>query len=259
MPSTPPPSPWNAAVVFRNLADAALVSASSSLLLAPPGRVQNVHVGVKWRSQTADDHLLLDFGGMVEADSFCFPGVTATTARLRLSTTDPTGADGDAWSSSATAIDQNYRQPIWLRPAPVAFRYALLDLQNAAGAFVECGRAVAGVRSTYAYNYDYGWSITTVDPSVRTQTLGGQTRIEQRPIFRMADLSFGWVAASDRYGFVEQMERSAALRNDVLMLLNPASDRLERDSIWGLIETASPVVQPFPDIFTKAYQIRERL
>lgn len=249
----------NAAVVFRNLADDALATASTSLLLTPPARVQNVHVGVRWRSQTDNDYLLLDFGESVEADTFSIHGLSATQVQLRLSTTDETGVAGDAYNSGSTAVDSDYRQAIWLRPAPITFRYMRIDLQNAADDFVEAGRVVAGERSSYSYNYDYGWSITTVDPSVRRQTLGGQTRIEQRPIFRMADLNFGWVSTDDRYGFVEQMERVAALRNDVLMLLDPSSGNLARDAIWGLVEDSTPIIQPFIDIFSKSYRIRERL
>ncbi|GAB5506693.1 MAG: hypothetical protein Rhirs2KO_18560 [Rhizobiaceae bacterium] len=247
-----------AAVVHSNLADSATISASSSLLLAQPSRVQNEHVGRKWRSQLPTSHLVLDLGSAQSIDVVAMIGLTASTIRCRVSATDDTGAAGELYDSTEVAVDQDFLQAIFLLSAPATGRYVRIDLTHATLTYTEVGRAVIGLKSAFTVNYAYGWGRTYVDPSIRTTTRGGLTQIRSQSTYRMVELPFDWIEEADRLGFIETIDRVNGLKSDVLMLLDTDSGNLPRDTIWGLISDASPVNQPYFDVYSKQYRIEER-
>lgn len=247
-----------AAVVFENLADAAEVRASSSILLAQPTLVQQAHVERRWRALNNVAALILDLGAEMQIDTVAAMGLTATQGRVRISATDPSGAAGELYDSGAVAVDQAYSTIVALADAPVDGRYVRIDLTDAASDYVEAGRVCIGLRSSFTYNFDYGWSYSYVDPSTRSKTRGGQTQITPRRPYRTIDVTFPRVTAIERYAFVETIERENALQKDILFITDPASDNLARDTIWGLMSETTPIVQPFLDDFTKQYRIEER-
>ncbi|MGE0290343.1 MAG: hypothetical protein AB7I42_24835 [Bradyrhizobium sp.] len=248
-----------AAVLHDNLADDAAVLAGTQVVTTPATMVQNEHVARKWRSRLSSDYLLFDFGASTAIDTVAAIGLTATTCRVRLSTADSSGAAGDAWDTGVVAVDQGYLQVIALGEATASGRYLRIDLVNAAGDYVECGRVAAGVRSTFTYNFAFGWGRAWVDPSLRTKTRGGQTQISREENYRTLELPFEIVSTDDRHGFVETMDRVNGLSTDVLFVTDDGSANLARDSVWGLVADVSPVTQPFFDTFAKTYRIEERL
>lgn len=247
-----------AAVVFENLADAAEVRASSSILLAQPTLVQQVHVERRWRALNNVAWLVLDLGAEIPIDTVAAMGLTASAARVRVSADDPSGAAGELFDSGQLTVDQAYLAIVALCDMPVAGRYVRIDLSGTASDYVEAGRVCIGLRSTFAYNFDYGWSYGYVDPSTRSKTRGGQTQVTPRRPYRTIDVSFARVTAADRYAFVERIDRENALQRDILFITDPESDNLARDTIWGLMSETTPIVQPFLDDFTKQYRIEER-
>ncbi|MFC3074731.1 hypothetical protein [Shinella pollutisoli] len=247
-----------AAVVFENLADAASVRASSSILLAQPTLVQQVHVERRWRALNNVAWLVLDLGAETPIDTVAAMGLTATAARVRVSVADPSGAAGELFDSGQLTVDQAYLALVVLSEAPVSGRYVRIDLSNEGAPYVEAGRVCIGLRSTFAYNFDYGWSYGYVDPSTRSKTRGGQTQVTPRRPYRTIDVTFPRVTAADRYSFVETIERENALQRDVLFTTDPESDNLARDTIWGLMSETTAIVQPFIEDFTKQYRIEER-
>lgn len=447
----------NCALVLDNLVDGATVTASASAGSISPSRVKSGLIGEKWKSGDGDDYLLLDFGGVIEADSFAALGVDAEYARLRLSTTDATGAAGDAYDSGARtnairnskaggstlgvigsggawptnwgvittasltyqimgtgreddidyvdvkvsgtasgaviglrfesttniaalqgqvwansvylrdvstgygvtktgfngaqiriaerdaggsllvsglstltavttaglatqrhslvrtlanastawnaaqmdlqvtnggsvsfvlriglpqaertavtapirtggtaltvgdAVDQTHKHAVWLSESSVSFRYMRIDLQAPTAGFSQVGRVVAGLRNTFAYNFGYGGSITPVDPSPRSVTIGSGVRKERRPNYRQIVLPFEWISTGDRYGFIETMVREKGLSGEMLLLVDPASDNLPRDTIWVLAENGPPLSWLAPDLYSAPLTFREQL
>jgi len=247
-----------AAVLFENLADLASVIAGSQVITTPAANVQNEHVARKWRSRISSDYLLFDFGASTAIDTVAAIGLTATTARFRLSTADASGAAGDAWDTGTAAVSQAYLQAIAVRAASVAGRYLRIDLAGT-GDFVECGRVAAGVRGRFSRNFAYGWGRAWADPSLRTKTRGGQTQIGRETYYRTLELPFEVISPVDRQGFVETMDRVNGASTDVLFMTDDESSELARDSVWGLAADVSPVVQPYFETFSKTYRIEERL
>jgi hypothetical protein len=249
----------NALISYNNLADSASLTASSQSLLLPVSNIQNPHVVRRWRGNDGTtDFFVADFGALTSIDTVAVLGITGTQIRIRVSSVDSTGAAGDIFDGGSVSVDQNYLSSICLITSVVTGRYLRVDISTT-GAFVEAGRLFAGLKTKFSYNYTAGWKRTWVDPSTRTKTLSGQTQIFQRPSYRTYDVSFDFITQSDRDGFVEAIDMVNSLKTDVLFVSNPASANLSRDSVWGLMTTLTPVIQPSVATYTKEYQIEERL
>lgn len=252
----------NAVIAYNNLADSAGLVSTSNQLLLPVTNIQNPNVSRKWRgidTIISADSVILDLGTSQNLDTIAILGITGNTLNISISNTDPTGTAGEVFQNLTIAVDQNYLSSINLLPNIVSGRYVRIDVFNNPGTSVEIGRVFIGVRTQFAYNYIAGWQRTWVDLSTRTKTLSGQTQIFPRAVYRTYDVSFDFLKENDRDGFVEDIDRVNALQTDVLFITNPDSTNLSRDTVWGLMTTLTPVIQPSPGIYTKEYQIEERL
>jgi hypothetical protein len=250
----------SACIAYTNLADTvvSLVASSSSLLL-PVSNIQNPHIARKWRGTSgATDSFVLDFGAPVLLDTFAAMGITGTKIEYRASLVDATGLAGEVYDSGVVAVDQNYLSSIILLPALISARYVRVDVTTT-GSYVEVGRFFVSAKTQFTYNYVKGWHRSWNDRSIKTKTRGGQTQVWSDNVFRSIDVSFDFLTQADRDGFVETIDRVNATRADVLFVTNPASSNLSRDSVFGLISSLTPVVQPYIGTYSKQYMIEERL
>jgi hypothetical protein len=248
-----------ACFAHENLADDAAVTASSQELLLPATNVQNPHVARKWRSLFTADSLIMNFGALVSIDTVALMGLTADTYRVRLSSVDSSGVAGDLYDSGTLSVNQTYLQAIALVTAPVSAQYLRIDLATSSTDYIEMGRVFAGVRTELEINFGYDWASTTTDRAIRAKTRGGQTQVFPDNCYRTLDVTFKFLTETERNGVVETIERSNGQHTDLLFVIDPDSTNLARDSVWGLISTTTPIVQPIFDRFSKQYQIEERL
>lgn len=249
---------WNAAVLWRNLALAATVTASSSLPATPPDTVQDEDVQFRWRSQSASDSLVFDLKSVLSLDTITLVALTATTIRIRVSATDPTGEAGELYDSEPQAVSQEYEQAVFLLPATVPGCYVRVDLSHATLPYVEAGFAVIGVRLQFAYNYEYGAGRGRIDPGRRAITEDYQTQIDRRARLRTAALNFGWVSEADRWAILEAMDHEAGLSETVLLIMDCASADLARDTICGLFDEIAPTIDVAHELSSRAIAITER-
>jgi len=264
------PKPWNAAIAYANLADGGIIRASSASQLTPPSRLQNPHVARKWRGDNnPSEYLTVDVGDVRDVDTVAVMGLTLTAAgtiRVRASATDTSALMAEAYDSGPItgAVDPRYGMLVHLLPVPVQARYVRIDLEQPGATYIEAGRLFVGRRWQFAYNFGFGWSYGHTDLSTRTQSRGGQTYVDPNVSYRSVSISFDVITEAQRLGFVEEIERVNGTRLDVLLITNPASDNLGRDSIWGLITDPDPITQPATWIagmpaYAKSYKIQERL
>lgn len=256
----------NAAVVYRNLADAGTVYASSQLIDAPGALVQTEHVGDAWVAPATTAHLICDLHGLHELDVIAAIGMTDRidwtapvdmTVRMRASAADPAVEADLLFDSGWGAVSPRYRQAIWTMPL-IEARYLRLDLETNGGERVGFGRLVVGKRSVYRYNYGYGGGFNVIDPSVLSETDGGQTRARLRQKHRTVRVDFNLIEEADRWGFVEDMMWEAGVSKDILFLTDPSAPDLAATTVWGLRTESAEVVQPYPDHFAQPIMIKER-
>lgn len=249
----------NACIAYRNFVDAdALITATSSNLLLPVSNITNPHIARKWRgTTTGGDSIVIDAGEPITFDTIAVLGITGNLISINASLVDSSGAAGEVASHPSMTVDQTYKTQVSLESTPRVARYFRVDLT--ATNYAEVGRIFIGARTQFSYNFVKGWSRSYSDLSSRSKTRGGQTQVFPDSVYRTIDVTFDFLTQSDRDGFVEDIDRTNALKTDVLFITNPDSGNLARDSVWGLMTSLTPVVQPSVSTFTKQYTIEERL
>lgn len=257
----------NAAIVYQNLADSGSVSASTSETEMPVARLQNQHVGKRWRSTAEPAYAIVDLGSSMSIDTVAMLGGTwgaTAAAQVRGSTSVATVDSSLAFDSGSlaqgTSLDSDYGALIYLLSSPVTTRYVRVDITDTPASYVEAGRLVVGLREAFTYNFVPGAGIAWTDRSRKTKSAGGQTLIFPDNKFRTAELNFEWVTEAQREGLVESIDRVNGQSTDVLLMLDTESDNLPRDSIFGLIDApAATIFTGIPGIFSRSYRIEERL
>lgn len=265
------PAAFNAAIAYANLADAATLTASSAIPLAPVARLKGPHIARKWRSTGNAEAVIADLGAAKSLDTLALMGLNLTaagTARVRASNADPTVTASLTYDSGvlpAGIVDPRYGMLVHLLGAAVSARYWRIDLADASLGYIEAGRLFIGPRNPFAYNFSPGWSRSYVDRSRRTESRGGQTYVDPGECYRTVSLTFDWITEAERNSFVEEIDRLNGTKTDVLLITRGDSPNLGRDSLWGLVADLDPIGQPQlvweggAPLYQKSYRINERL
>lgn len=269
----------NIAFAWVNLFDNATVTTSTAAANLPATNLQQEDVARKWRGtggttdsitatwpadQTADTFALMGVGNKDLAITAAERFLATGTVRLQLTTNG--GSLGDVYDSTVTAgvVDPLYGYAIHLLTSKT-FRSAKWTLAQAGASYIEAGREFVGVRSHFDYNCALGPQRTVVDPSTKKKTDGGQTKIRIRPSYRTQSFNMEWVTQAQAWSVIEAMDLANGAHKDVLMLFDPTSSNLGRDSIWGLVDKIDPVIIPggFDSasgmLRSRQYLIEERL
>lgn len=245
----------NAAIVIDNNADNGTVGASSQALTMPASNLRTPHPSERWRSLSNTDWFVLDKGSAIAADTVMVCGLTCgpnATVRLRLSSIDATGVVGDVADSGVLAngganFDVLYGCFVYQLPSPMPSRYLRFDIADPDAGFVEAGCVLDGLAESFAYNFAPGDSVQHVDRSRISPTSSGMTLVWDDNTFRRLSLSFNSITWAQRYGVIERLDRVKGRKRNVLLLTDPASTNLPRDSIYGLVTDQTPIT------FAQAY------
>jgi hypothetical protein len=245
----------NASLMIDNLALSGSVGASSQVLTMPASNLLTPHPSERWRSLVNSAWFVLDKGAAEPADTVMVCGLTCgpnAMVRLRLSTIDLTGAAGDVLDSGAIAsgtlnFDVLYGSFVWQLPSPAAWRYVRFDISDPDADFVEAGCIADGLAESFSVNFSNSGSVQHVDRSRVSPTASGMTLTWKDNTFRRIDLSFDSVSWAQRFGVVERLDRVMGVTENVLLIIDPASLNLPRDSIFGLVTSQTPIA------FAQAY------
>lgn len=283
---------WNAAILWRNLADAGTLTASAEEPAMPATLLLNPHIGRHWRAMGTSAWVVVDLGSVRSLDTVALFGLNLTavgTVRVRLSASDPAGVtgivhDSDFPSASGTVliggtappgstvemtvdatdvVDQAFGSAVltsWVYPlpAPVSARYVRIDLTDASLGWIEAGRIVVGLRTQFGVNFDYGWSRGRVDRSRQSESRGGQRHIDPDNSYRTVTLTFSALAAGEAETF-DTVDLEAGTHADVLLITDPTAADLPAASIWGLLDSLDPIANPYFATFSRSIKINERL
>lgn len=263
----------SSAILYQNLADDGVVSASSWIAAAPPSVLQNTHVTRRWKgSNGAAEYILVTWSSAQSIDTIALFGCAvvdasvervmsaAASSRIRVSSVDLTGLAGDLYDSGNVvgAIREEYGALVSLRPATLSARAVRIDLSESGVDAIVAGRIVIGLRSAFTLNFGYGWAIGYDDLSRIRKSAGGLSFVDRDDRYRVLNLTYESLDQADRYAHVHEIDRINGVSRDVLLMTNVDSTQLDRDSIWGLIQDMSPPMQPNLAYFSKSYRIEER-
>ncbi|MBR0855494.1 hypothetical protein [Bradyrhizobium liaoningense] len=116
----------NAALLIDNLAETAVIAASSQALTMPASNLKTAHPSQRWRSLNPADWFVSDKGAALAGDTVLVCGLTCggnAQVRLRLSSIDASGAAGDVLDTGTIttgmvpAFDVGYGAFLWLLAA----------------------------------------------------------------------------------------------------------------------------------------------
>lgn len=258
----------NAVFAYKNLADAGVVSVSSSLPLTPPERLTARVPQIAKKCRNGGENtwgIVVDVRAMMPIDLFAMIGVnlsSAGAARFRLSSIDSAGLAGDVYDSGNLngLIDPKYGYLIHRLSTPATARFARMDLSEPSLPYIEAGRVIVSLSQQAGINFAPGWGRSRIDQSKQAASENGVIYIDRRLKYRQWELSFDYLSESEANDFVEEMSYLNGASDDVLFIADPDSTNLGRDAIYGLV-TESALTQPYPmpDIQSRKYTIKERL
>ncbi|MDI4231460.1 hypothetical protein OZ411_01355 [Bradyrhizobium sp. Arg237L] len=258
----------NACIMVDNQADGGRVVASSQALAMPASNLLNPHPSERWRALAPSAWAVLRKTALAPADTVMLCGLTCgpnATIRLRLSSSDSLGVAADVLdtgviSSGDAHFDIAYGSFVWRLPAPAAWQFTRVDIDDPDADFVEAGCIADGLAESFDYNFVRGGERQWVDRSRVSSTSSGMTLTWDDVSFRRLNLSFDFISLQQKNGLIERLDRVKGRRRNVLFIVDPDSDNLPRDSVYGLVTDLTPVsFGPVNDIFGKQFRIDERI
>ena len=223
-----------------NWVDLAVISTGAAAVPSlPASNLLDDDIQKVWRtaSSTGDDALIIDLAAQREIGAVALINTNLDlddTIHLRISTSDPTGADGSAHNSGvvAAAVD-----PVWgkwvrfVEPAVIG-RYIRIGADLSGGPW-EAGRLVICRTWAPSKDRDLGADLLDDDPSIVSFSIGGNEFVDQRQSrwghrFRIKNLTEA--EARDQVG---ELNRLRGIARDILVCLDVNSSNLGRDTIWG--------------------------
>lgn len=238
-----------AKLLYQNRAEGATASASSSNAGTAASQLVTPNRRKVWRAVSGINPVsfTLDLGAAYDIDVVAVLETNLTAAgtrRVRLSNASnfsPTTYDSTA-EAPAEELNTTYKQLVHLLPSTVTSRYIKVDLDDAAVSYHEAGLAIAGALTQVGRNYKDGWSWLARDLSEVAQSVGGATYVSRRPILRGLDLLFESLTHAEGRGLATNIATINGNSRPILVVLDPASTDLGRDTIWGLPEGELAVV-----------------
>lgn len=238
------------------------ITASSSAPTRPATNLQDPRLSKKWAATSTSATVTVDLGALYTIGAVILGGCNlglADTRRIRLSTTDATGAAGDAHDSGsgAAGVDPTFGQLVYVLPADVSARYLRLDLTAAVAP--QAGRLWAMPTFRPATNFARGVSDLLRDLSATRQSEGGEMYADVRPKQRGIKLSLQRVTTAEKLAYLDPLRRAAGLTGDLMVCKDPDSANLGRDTIVGPLESVFDIPQPYFDWHTAEMTVMERL
>lgn len=273
----------NLRIIHDNVADRAVLSASSQAGLLGPANLQRERKSTVLRSVgtaltiTATLPLGEIVGGVVlpfcnltsnakiRVRGYTAPGDTVPaidTGLILACAYVPLGA----WDFGATALAANafsfgggaYARAWFPRKTARHFVIDLTDPGNSAG-YIECSRLVMGNYWEPENNASYGASVTPLDTSTLYRTAGGEQRVAAGSTYRKLSLPLDHMTPLDRAA-VWRLVRGSGKRLPILVSLFPedADPELEQThQLYGRLAELGAISTPYFQTYATSLDIEE--
>lgn len=254
----------NCSIGYRNWIDGANLSAGAELSTAKVTNLQNPQISRSWQSGNNSSYILADLITTTPGISIVVLAGTnltaAATRQIRLSSVDTTGIAGDVHNSGAAAagIDARYGMLVYFFPSALNGRYLRVDLADTTVTNIKVGRWAALTAWTPAKNFQLGWERYFDDTSLGTSVDDGGTFYDRGVIRRGLIVTLAALSKSEADIQIPNLAYYASVRDDILLCLDSASTNLGRDSIWGPMQAAPRMQNPFKDLYSITLNVLER-
>lgn len=148
-----------------------------------------------------------------------------------------------------------------LLPAAVNGRYLWVyieDAGNAAG-YIQAGRFLAGQAWSPGENVEYGFEVGWIDPSQAVRGRQGRRFTEERPRYRVVNMTFGFLTPTEAWGVAFEIQRQIGATGDLFFVADPEEDpaiRFKR-SIYAALPNLNLIAQPLFEGLTWRLSLEE--
>lgn len=231
----------NAILAYDDCVDRGTVTANSEQFNLPAINLQSQQLSPRvWRSNAVTSATLnVDFGTDRAIDVVALLRANLTSAgtwRVRLDSDSGFTAPHIYDSGSiASGIDPDFRAMIHVLPTQATARYLRIDLSDASASYLEAARLFAAGAWRMTRNFAFGLTEKWADATQQARSEGGQVWLDRGAVWREWTFDLPAVTTDEKRTHVARLGRLARAR-DVLLITDPTSTNLGRDSIFGLLE-----------------------
>lgn len=249
-----------------NLADSAIISAAASTITSlPPANLKEPDIQRIWRSGgSTGDALIIDLGGQ---ETFGMVALVNTnlddddTIHVRVSTSDPTGQDGNAYNSGvfAAAVDPAFSMFVHFIEPAVTGRYIRIGATVSNSPW-EAGRLVVAPTWEPSRHFSFGWEQGRQDHSRRAFSLGMNLLIDRLPRQKLWRFTLFGLTEAEVDDEIEPLNRLNGASQDIFICRDMTASNLGKVSIWGLLDepvTYSQIRET--QLFEAEFLIRARI
>lgn len=245
---------------FQNLADSAVLSASSASGSLTVGKLLIADVQDIWRAASSPAWFVADLGtaatvgavGLMNSNA-----IPSDAVRLRVSSADPTGAAGDVYDTGSFLAPISIKKrlmALFIEPA-VSGRYVRIDLSQASAP--EVGRLYIGPTWTPTRNRAFGAEPAWRDWSSETLTRGLNLIRDRRARQKGFSFSLRGLTQAEVDGEIETLNEDIGTSADILVCLDV--DQPATKTIWGPMAVMIRSPQPAYNFHIAEFTVWNRL
>jgi hypothetical protein len=272
----------NLRIIYDNVIDSALLSASSAASGLPATNLQRDAKGLVWRSTSTTATLTATWSTAQTLSGvvlpFCNLSASATIrVRVYTNTGDTTPvrdtgivsarayAPEDIWGGAAPTSVNSYSfgggsyARCWFQPAVGRkLEITLTDSSNPSG-YLEAGRLVVGAYWSPAYNTNFGVSIGYGDTSTQTRTESGNLVTTVKPIYRTLNFDLQWLTETDRVRMLSIL-RGNGLRKPLFVSVFPEDADVSKEQnyqLYGKMPGLNAITHPLYTVYSTSVSLEE--
>lgn len=249
--------------LYNNLLDSATITASSEASGFPASNLKNPHRTKTWKTAggtAGTAQLVIDHGTAKAVQDIALTGYDWAAAP---GTLVMEFNDADAWGApaksetltwvSGTTPGGNKGTIIKHLAAAWTYRYNRLSVVNAPGDW-NLGRLFVGSAFEPARTYGWGYSESVVDPSIISQTIGGQDHADEIERYRVISVN-GIILTQAQWVLYQAMINAVGMRKELFVALDYAGEVAER-TIYGKFSQVPEITRSF-SFFEYNFEITE--
>jgi hypothetical protein len=237
----------NVATAWLNIAGNGTLTASSAATGMPITLLQQKDPIRHWRSAAGTTaYFDLTFASTQSADTFSTIGTNLTAAgSVRVQLSNVAAGNFEIYDSTVLVgqVDPVYQDAhVLASSVKSGWKYCRVTLTDTSLSYMEAGFLFISTRTQLSYNFDYGHQFYPIDPCEQKKTAGGTTDVVPHgPIYRRCILTVGSLTEAQRWSVFQSIGMTNGRSVPILLILDPSSSNLGRDSIFGLIQDDVPV------------------
>ena len=249
-----------------NYADDATFTADSQASTLPASNLSDPIFQKVWRTSGATTaQVIVDFGSSKQVGLVILGGTNiSSTDTVRIGLSDTSGnRDLLDTTATATGLVTGYNLYAYILGSKVTARYLTIDIvatsRTAQGNF-QVGRLWASDTFQPGVGIAFGFQDAWIDSSsISVGPRSGVEFIDETFQKRVINFELRFLTETESQDNVKEMQRVAGIRNQIAIVPNPGTSRLQQEALIGRMTQSTPILHPSFNIFSKTFQVRESL